>query len=388
MSIYATKWAYAQPVKPAGRKFVLVAIADFADAEGRAFPGVNTIATMTGQDERSVRRHIDALEEAGYLQSAERRRKDGSRTTDEMWLLAPPEALLPPSLTAVRPPRATTGQNARLSQPDNLTGTTGQSDWTNRTICHPSPDNLSGHEPSLNHHFEPSPKNTLVATATAHALSQKFPDQDQEQPTGSAQPSGQPQPCRNAQSGNATSSKNLPGGAAGPVEKSVDNSSGPQRRLSDSARLVGLWNDLRGPLPAVESLTEGRKKSIRKLLADCDGNVERAAGTLADAIREVARDPFWLERRYGFDNLVPGKVIQKAEAYRAAQPVQAATPAGSVLTTAVFQPGQRVSYKREAYTVENVTDTFIDLYDDVNGSSRVLLASSDWSAVRVIEGRA
>jgi hypothetical protein len=143
----------------------------------------------------------------------------------------------------------------------------------------------------------------------------------------------------------------------------------------------------RPKMSAVESLTEGRKKSIRKLLADCDGDVERAAGTLADAIREVARDPFWTERRYGFDNLVPGKVIQKVEAYRAAQPALATTPAATGLTTGVFRTGQRVSYKREAYTVENVTDTFIDLYDDVNGSSRVLLASSDWSAVRLIERR-
>ncbi|UWX64780.1 helix-turn-helix domain-containing protein [Deinococcus rubellus] len=70
MSLYATRWAYAQDVKPAGRKFVLVAIADFADAEGRAFPGASTIAEMTGQDERSVRRHIDSLQQDGFIKSA------------------------------------------------------------------------------------------------------------------------------------------------------------------------------------------------------------------------------------------------------------------------------------------------------------------------------
>ena len=144
MSLYATKWAYAQPVKPAGRKFVLVAIADFADAEGRAFPGVDTIATMTGQDERSVRRHIDALEKAGYLRSAERRRQDGSRTTDDLWLLAPADALRPP-LPATLPDKMTAcpHQPDNLSRPadnlskqaDNLTGPTGQFVHPHRAIC-------------------------------------------------------------------------------------------------------------------------------------------------------------------------------------------------------------------------------------------------------------
>lgn len=125
MSIYATKWAYAQPVQPAGRKFVLVAVADFADAEGRAFPGVGTLAVMTGQDERSVRRHLDALEAEGYLTRVERRRRNGSRTTDELWLQAPE--------TALRPELPTTGQSARLPRVP-----TGQSVHPTRTISEPS----------------------------------------------------------------------------------------------------------------------------------------------------------------------------------------------------------------------------------------------------------
>lgn len=38
--------------------------------------------------------------------------------------------------------------------------------------------------------------------------------------------------------------------------------------------------------------------------------------TVADAARDVAQDKFWLERRYGFDNLVTGKVFARAEAWR------------------------------------------------------------------------
>lgn len=154
MSIYATKWAYAQNVTPAGRKFVLVALADFADAEGRCFPGQDTLAVMTGQDERSIRRHMDALEEAGLIRREERRRSDGSRTTDVVYLLAPTEALRPEA-----PVRAT-GQNDRLGR-----AATGQSVRNNRTICPTQPDKLSGHEPSV----EPSVEEERAAATTGDA---------------------------------------------------------------------------------------------------------------------------------------------------------------------------------------------------------------------------
>lgn len=91
------------------------------------------------------------------------------------------------------------------------------------------------------------------------------------------------------------------------------------RRAAPSAarRLIEVWNAQRGPLPEVESLNEGRRKAIKKLLRDCGDDLDRAAAVLADAAREVAGDEFWVSRRYGFDNLVPGKVFQKAEAWHA-----------------------------------------------------------------------
>ena len=91
------------------------------------------------------------------------------------------------------------------------------------------------------------------------------------------------------------------------------------RRAAPSAarRLMEVWNAQRGPLPEVESLNDGRRKAIKKLLRDCGDDLDRAAAVLADAAREVAGDEFWVSRRYGFDNLVPGKVFQKAEAWHA-----------------------------------------------------------------------
>lgn len=47
-----------------------------------------------------------------------------------------------------------------------------------------------------------------------------------------------------------------------------------------------------------------------------------------------------------------------------------------------FQVGQEVRYMRENYTVEAVTDSFIELYDDHNGSVRVSRNSSDFASVK------
>ena len=106
------------------------------------------------------------------------------------------------------------------------------------------------------------------------------------------------------------------------IAAGFDGGTPPARRAqpgtiqpSAARRLMEVWNAQRGPLPEVESLNEGRRKAIKKLLRDCGDDLDRAATVLADATREVAGDEFWISRRYGFDNLVPGKVFQKAEAW-------------------------------------------------------------------------
>lgn len=81
-----TSWAYSLEIPGAGRKFVLVALADAANADGYSFPGQKRLATMTGQSERTVRAHLEWLESNGYIKRVERRRKDGTRTSDEYHL--------------------------------------------------------------------------------------------------------------------------------------------------------------------------------------------------------------------------------------------------------------------------------------------------------------
>lgn len=96
MSHWASTWAYEQPIKLCGRKFVLVALASFADEDGYCYPGQETLAGMTGQDARSVRRHLLELEKSGFIKRKHRYdEKKKKRTSDGYHLLAPAERLNP-----------------------------------------------------------------------------------------------------------------------------------------------------------------------------------------------------------------------------------------------------------------------------------------------------
>lgn len=98
MSHQATAWAYKQRGLTAGRKFVLVALADFADEQWSCFPGQERLAQMTGQDVRSVRRHIEELERLGLLTRERRFLANGQRTSDRYKLVPPATELpLPPA---------------------------------------------------------------------------------------------------------------------------------------------------------------------------------------------------------------------------------------------------------------------------------------------------
>lgn len=153
---------------------------------------------------------------------------------------------------------------------------------------------------------------------------------------------------------------------------------GPERLT----RLLDTWNEHRGALPAVSGLSTARRRALSTLLTDCAGDLELACRLLADATREVAQDAFWRQKRLGFDVLVPGKVLGRAEAWQERSPARARP--GSVPAPPSYGVGQRVTYRRERYTVEAVTDSYVDLYDEENGSARILFASTDIHAVRQV----
>ena len=150
-------WAYHQHVSPSAAKFVLVALADSANADGYCFPGQQRLARMTGQSVRSVRAHIKNLEADGYLRRSPRRRKDGSRTSDGYYLPAEIDAA--------------TGDFRRWEA-------TGKSRLEDRKISPESPANPAGHEPSGESPEEPQDKSGVgtadnVAGVEEENLAQK-----------------------------------------------------------------------------------------------------------------------------------------------------------------------------------------------------------------------
>jgi hypothetical protein len=107
-----------------------------------------------------------------------------------------------------------------------------------------------------------------------------------------------------------------------PIEEqkigSSSTSDGTRRPALDHDAFVTIYNQHRGALPEVLKLSDKRRSGIAKLVED--HTIEEALGLFEDATKFAAADPFWVERGYNLDNLLsqPGRVLEKAEKYRAA----------------------------------------------------------------------
>lgn len=88
MSVRVSTWAWQQPVG-GHRKLVLLAVADQANDGGVCWPSQTSLARKCGISERRLRDHLAELEEGGYISRAERRRDDGTRSSDLYALLLP-----------------------------------------------------------------------------------------------------------------------------------------------------------------------------------------------------------------------------------------------------------------------------------------------------------
>ncbi len=188
MSIWAKHWAYEQQcgqIRKEGRykgrykgnpgaKAVLVAIAEFADENGVCIAGQDTLAEMCDMEVRSVREHLAHLEDnLELIERSERRRRDGSRTSDQIVLLAPAKRLKPPSRRGADQP-----ENYSGSQAENISGRaepTGKETQSNRKTTATSPENFSGptiEEPS----GEPSEEPSVVAREASATPDEELPD--------------------------------------------------------------------------------------------------------------------------------------------------------------------------------------------------------------------
>lgn len=86
MSVTATRWAWETDL-PTHLKIVLLAIADFHNGKtGQCNPRVEVIAEKVGVDERTIRRALKALSDAGYIAIAKRRK--GHRQASSHYNLA------------------------------------------------------------------------------------------------------------------------------------------------------------------------------------------------------------------------------------------------------------------------------------------------------------
>lgn len=82
MSLQAITGALALRGYAASEKLLLIAWANYADENGRCYPSQRRIAADTGLSDRQIRTIAANLEARGAIQRLERRRPDGSRSTD------------------------------------------------------------------------------------------------------------------------------------------------------------------------------------------------------------------------------------------------------------------------------------------------------------------
>ncbi len=85
MSYHLAAWAMDVDVPPR-EKLMLILIASHANDDGECFPSQTTLAYRSGLSRRTVLRSLAELEERGVITRRQRRRPDGSRSSDTIRL--------------------------------------------------------------------------------------------------------------------------------------------------------------------------------------------------------------------------------------------------------------------------------------------------------------
>lgn len=86
---------------------------------------------------------------------------------------------------------------------------------------------------------------------------------------------------------------------------------------ADLQNFIDIYNQNRGGLPEVQKLTDSRRKKIRAVYKE--HGKEEALRLLTSATKQVSSEKWWIDGKYGLDNLFHGThLIAKAEKYDAA----------------------------------------------------------------------
>ena len=142
MSIGALNWAFDCELPNAGMKLTLLALANYANEDGTAYPSQKALSVKTSMDARSIRRHLVSLEEFGLLERDARKRGNGFFTSDFFQL----NIGATPKNSAPKTAESTSGKFVqRTVCPKD------KNDIIQRTICPNPADKLSYQkEPPLN----------------------------------------------------------------------------------------------------------------------------------------------------------------------------------------------------------------------------------------------
>lgn len=97
MSFDALSWAWNLELDSPISKFILIAVAQYADQDGECFPSQITLSKKTGLAERAIRGHLAKLEDAGFIKREHRFRKDGTKTSDFITLNLDHRHVVPPA---------------------------------------------------------------------------------------------------------------------------------------------------------------------------------------------------------------------------------------------------------------------------------------------------
>lgn len=128
MSTEAQTWAKEVKVQSPVAKCILMILANYADREGRTFAGQERLAHESECSERTVREWLVKFEQTGLIRREQRRRENGSRTSDFIILQLDAGEKLPkftkrlPAKSAGRLPAKSAGElpaNAAGDQPAN-----------------------------------------------------------------------------------------------------------------------------------------------------------------------------------------------------------------------------------------------------------------------------
>ncbi len=82
MSLDALSWAFNLDLPNSGAKLTLLALANFADENGEAYPSQKAISIKTCLSDRAIRGHLVTLEQLGIISRVARKRANGSYTSD------------------------------------------------------------------------------------------------------------------------------------------------------------------------------------------------------------------------------------------------------------------------------------------------------------------